>query len=81
MDGPMPEKFRLYDFEYIRNILANSFSRLYTLGLYEANEPKKERHEHGKSTFDSATEWYVVKKTTKRLIKTLKLMVSNASFM
>ena len=31
-------------------------SRLWTLGLYEANEPKKEGHEYGKSIFDSETE-------------------------
>ena len=47
------------NFEHIKgkeNVLANSLSRLQTLGLYEANKPKKEGHEYGKSILNSETE-------------------------
>ena len=43
------------NFEYTKgkkNILGNSLSWLHILGLYEANEPKKEILEYGKSIFN-----------------------------
>ena len=43
------------EFKHIKgkeNILADSSSKLKTLGLYETNTPEKEGHEYGKSVFD-----------------------------
>ena len=44
------------DFVYIKerdNILADSLSKLKTLGLYETNDPKDPESEDGKSIFDT----------------------------
>ena len=38
------------------NILADSLSRLKTLGLYKTSTPQKEEHVYGKSIFDPETE-------------------------
>ena len=46
------------NFEHIKgkeNVGANNLSTLGTIDLYEADEPKKEGHEYGKSVFDSET--------------------------
>ena len=47
------------DFEHIKgkeNVLADSFLKLKTPGLYENNDPEKAWHEYGKSIFNSDLE-------------------------
>ena len=71
------------NFERIKgkeNIIHNSLSRVWTLGLYKGNLPKKE-HEYGQSIFDSETETVCNIENSRRIIKTLQQIMSSTSLM